>query len=233
MKTFFPCRALAAAAVLFACAPAHATRPMVADDAGIVAPGQCQLEAWSLRAGDRTEYWALPACNAGGDWELAAGLGRIGPDGAPGAWQAGMLHAKTVLRPLETNGWGLGFTVADQFRAGDGLRGDLSVDLPLSLSLLDDRVLVHLNGGWLREHASGRGTPLWAAGAEWAASSALSLTLEGYGTGRGGSFVQAGLRYTLVPDRLALDAGAGQRAGPHGAGRYFTFGLTAAWPQRP
>jgi hypothetical protein len=67
-------------------------------------------------------------------------------------------------------------------------------------------------------------------GGEWAARPKLTLTLEAYGMRRGPGFVQAGLRFAVIPDRLAFDAGIGDRAGHFGAERYYTLGLTFAGP---
>lgn len=230
MKSFIRRSAMWPAAALFACASAQATRPMVVDDAAISSPGNCQVESWTQRTSGQNEYWAMPACNVAGTWELAAGLGRIGPDGAGAAYRSGVVQAKTVFRPLEKNDWGIGLTIANQFRQGSGMNGDLSVLVPVSLSLLDDQVLVHANTGWLRAHASGQQDGFWATGAEWAVRPRLTLTLEAYGTGRGHGFTQAGARFTIIPDRLAFDAGIGSRIGRLGAERYATIGLTFAGP---
>jgi hypothetical protein len=229
MKSLFPRALWPSALFLLACAPAHATRPMVVDDASITAPGNCQVETWTQHTPGQTEYWAAPACNVGGTWELTAGAGHINPDAA-GAYGTGLLQAKTVFRPLTTNGWGIGLTIADQFRRDDGVAGDLSVLVPVSVSLLDDRVLVHANLGWLHVHASGRNEPFWAAGSEWTPRKRLTFTLEAYGSGQDRNFTQAGLRVTVIPDRLALDAGVGQRLGHGDAQRYYTLGLTLAGP---
>lgn len=231
MKAPFACRGLCAAALLLASVPAQATRPMVVDDASIEAPGNCQLESWTQRSAGQVEYWAVPACNFGGawrSWELGAGLGRVKPDGPGGAYRSGVLQAKTVFRPLQTNGWGIGLSIANQFRQGAGVGGDLSVLVPVSLSRLDDRLLLHANLGWLRAHADHKSDVFWAGGTEWAARPRLTLTLEAYGTGRGHALAQAGVRVTLVPDRIALDAGIGRRIG--GGERYATVGLTFAGP---
>ena len=215
--------------LLWSCAGAHAARPLVVDDASILDPHHCQLEAWTQHAPAQTEYWAVPACNVGGHWELGAGLGRIGPDRGGRGYRSGVLQAKTVFRQLATDDWGIGLTVANQFRQGDGVRGDFSVLVPASVSLAHDRVLLHANAGWLRLHADGSHGGLWAAGGEWAATSRIALTLEAYGSQRGHAYRQAGVRLTLVPDRLALDAGLGTRLG--GGERYATFGLTLAGPR--
>lgn len=221
------------AAALLACASAHATRPMVTDDASIAAPGNCQVENWTQHTPTQTEYWTVPACNAGGPWELSAGFGRVGPDGSDAAYGAGFLQAKTVFKPLETNGWGIGLTIANQFRAGRGLAGNLSVLVPASISLLDDKVLVHANLGWQRAQTGGRQDGLWAIGTEWATLARLELTLETYGARHGPGFAQAGMRIALVSDRLALDTGIGARDRQLGTDRYFTVGLTWAGPVRP
>lgn len=233
MKSFISHPGVWPAVVLFASASAHATRPMVVDDASITPPGNCQVESWTQRASSQTEYWAVPACNLGATWELAAGLGRIAPDGHGAAYRSGVVQAKTMFRPLETNSWGVGLTIANQFHEGAGMAGDLSVLVPVSVSLLDDRVLVHANGGLLRPHASGRIDGFWATGAEWSVHPRLTLTLETYGSGSGHEYAQAGARFTVIPDRVALDAGMGSRIGHVGALRYFTLGLTLAGPATP
>ncbi|MDN4055550.1 hypothetical protein QPK32_20995 [Massilia sp. YIM B02763] len=216
-----------AAAILLACRPAHAGRPMVVDDATILEPGTCQVESWTQRPSGRSEYWAVPTCRVGA-WELGAGLGAILPDGGS-HYRSRVLQAKTIFHPLQTNGWGIGLTIADQYRQGNGVVGDVSVLVPLTVSLLDDRVLVHANAGWLRQHGNGSGA-LWAVGAEWAAQPRLTLTLETYGTQRGHGYVQAGLAFAAIPDRLVLDAGVGQRLGRWGLERYLTVGLTWVFP---
>jgi hypothetical protein len=58
-------------------AQAHAGRPMVVDDAGIVAHRVCQMEAWTQRNQDTSEYWAVPACNFSGNLEVAVGAARV------------------------------------------------------------------------------------------------------------------------------------------------------------
>jgi len=233
MNMLFLRRVLWTATFFSACVPALATRPMVVDDASIESPGNCHFESWTQRTAAQVEYWAVPACNFGGalqSWELSAGLGRVKPDGPDGAYRSGVVQAKTVFRPLHTNDWGIGLTVANQFRQGAGVAGDLSVLVPASLSRFDDRLLVHANLGWLRAHADHRSDLFWAGGAEWAAQPRLTLTLEAYGTARGHALAQAGVRATLVPDHLALDAGIGRRIGGGASERYATVGLTFAGP---
>jgi hypothetical protein len=213
LNTLIPSRN-AIGAGLLACAslPAHAGRPMTVDDAAIVSPGQCQLETYAQRAsddGETREYWFTPACNVGGDWELALG----------GAWMAddashahyGRLQAKTVFKPLEAGGWGIGLVLADQFRTGRGLDGDFSANVPLSFSLRDDRVLLHLNAGVVRTQATRRTDATWGLGAEFKLNPRNSLTAEGYGQQRGRPRFQLGFAHALIPDHLQIDATWGKR----------------------
>lgn len=210
---------------------------MVTDDASIVAPGDCQVESWKQHTQTQNEYWLVPACNPYGAWELSAGAGRILPNDGTQTVVEGVVQGKMLFKPLTANSWGIGLTVANVFRGGAPV-GDVSVLVPFSVSLLDDKVLVHLNAGVLREGLTAHRTGgLWAGGTEWAATHDLALTLETYGTQKSHNYVQTGLRLTVIPDRLDLDTGIGQRIGPHGEERYYTFGLTYAgklrhWPGR-
>ena len=166
---------------------------MVTDDASIVAPGDCQLEAWTQHTIGQNEYWAVPACNPYGNWELSAGAGHIVPRDGTGGFVEKMLQAKTLFKPVIPNSWGVGLTVANMSR-DDAFSGDLSVLVPLSFSLLDDKVLVHLNAGVLRERLTAHRTgSQWAGGAEWAATHDLALTLEAYGTQQGHNYAQTGM----------------------------------------
>lgn len=196
---------------------------MTVDDAAIVAPGQCQLETYALRADAVREFWATPACNAGGDWELAAG-GAWAEDGARRD-HYGRLQAKTVFKPLEAGGWGIGLVLADQFRSGRGLDGDLSANVPLSFSLRGDSVLLHLNAGVVRTQFRRHTDASWGLGAEFKLDERNSLTAEAFGQQRAGSRYQFGYAHALIPDRLQVDATWGQRL-TRGAGETMvTLGL--------
>ncbi|KQV90915.1 hypothetical protein ASD15_02325 [Massilia sp. Root351] len=222
------------ALLLSLCAPAaQAGRPMAADDAAILDPRQCQLETWTQHSRAQDEYWAVPACNFGGGWELAAGAGRTRDLQDSAAMSLALLQAKTMLRAPQDDGWGLGLVLADQFRAGSGGRGDLSLNLPLSVELAGQRAMLHANLGWLRQRGrQDQPSPgvqrSWALGLELAAGERAALTLEAYGRQRAGSYVQLGARYSLVPGRADIDIGYGDRAGRRGAERYLAIGLTLA-----
>jgi hypothetical protein len=202
---------LAASALLST--TAWAGRPLATDDATILAPGDCQVETWHQHSGPLREWWAMPACRFGG-WELAAGKGQS---------NNAVLQAKTVLRSLNANGWGLGLAVATQH----GMARQHTVNLPLTMSFGGDALLVHLNGGWLRQPgAPGRAT--WSFGSELAFAPRWSASVESYGSHHRPPTRQAGLRYTLVEGRLDLDASVAKTSGaPH----QLSLGMTWALPQ--
>lgn len=203
---------LAAAAMLSA--PAWAGRPLATDDAAILDPGDCQVEAWHQHTGSLREWWAMPACRVGA-WELAAGKGQ---------GRAAVVQAKTILRAAaeDSDDWALGLAVASQ----SGPVRQHTVNLPLTLAFMRKAVLLHLNAGWSRQHGSaGRAT--WSAGAEFAFARRWSASLESYGARRMAPTRQLGLRYALVEDRLDLDASV---AKTDGAAPQLAFGMTWALP---
>jgi hypothetical protein len=219
-------RAAATLATLLSPVYAHAGRPMTVDDAAIAAPGQCQLETYAQHARNLDAYWATPACNVGGDWELAVGGAWADDTAGPHSRTAhfGRVQAKTVFKPLETDGWGLGLVLADQFRAGSGGDGDLSANVPLSFSLRGDALLVHLNAGVMRP-AGARASATWGSGAAFTLGQRDTLTAEVYGQQRAGSRYQFGFAHALIPDHLQIDATWGRRLTRGAAEPVVTLGM--------
>jgi hypothetical protein len=211
-------RCAALAIVLLAARPAFGGRPLVADDALILTPRECQVEAWSERHSGEAQYWVAPHCNPGGDWELVAGAGAVG--GAA----ASVLEGKTVFRTLTVNGWAVGMVVAGRTLARSA--PVWSINVPVSVSLYDDALRIHVNAGWVRQHGARSGAS-WALAGEWSVNRSLGLTLETYGYGA--TYAQAGLRYALRGTGVTLDAALGERLALHGdKTRYLAFGLTFA-----
>src|SRR5688572_22139816 len=86
---------------------AHAARPLVTDDARTVDAKACQVESWTRSNQGSKEYWALPACNFTGNLELTLGGGRTSD--AEGIHTSDIvLQGKTLFKPMDTNGWGIG-----------------------------------------------------------------------------------------------------------------------------
>ena len=220
--------ALLPAVLLAETAPAHAARPFVTDDARIVESGGCQLESWLKLNRNNNEFWALPGCNFTGNLELTAGVGtarnRQGEHSSDY-----VIQAKTQLKPLETNGYGLALAAGKIFHPGSlegpNQLGNSYVYAPLSFSLNDDRLFVYTSLGWLRDRATRRDNLTWGAGTELVLSRRINFVLETYGDNRASPYWQIGLRTFIVPDRWQIDLTAGNQAGAGAEGRWLSLGL--------
>jgi hypothetical protein len=207
---------------------------MVTDDARIVDPQACQLETWVRANQDaRGVYWAVPACNPTGNLELTYGAGLV-RDAGENPVDASFAQAKTVLRPLRPNEWGLAFTLGRSLEraAGAGERNTPSnyLNVPISLSLRDDDILLHANAGLRRDMAQGRNFGNWGLSAEIRLRERLQLIVETYGESRSSTLAQGGLRLWLIPDRLQVDATLGTDWRGTRESRWATLGLRVLTP---
>ena len=98
------------AALLLNPAVAYPARPMITDDARTVDAYACQVESWVRTNQGSREYWALPACNFTGNLELTLGGSRTS-DATGSETSDIILQGKTLLKPLETNGYGVALAV--------------------------------------------------------------------------------------------------------------------------
>jgi hypothetical protein len=215
--------------MLGVCTPnAFAARPFVTDDARLTTAGSCQLESWVRVYRDSREIWALPACNPFGNFEITAGGGYARNDGSQGTDDY-VLQAKTLFRPLETNGWGFGLGVGTvrhpKISPGPNLLGNTYAYLPVSFSFDDDRLIVHTNVGWLRDRASNNNNMTWGIGGEFQASPRFLLIAETFGDHRNQPYWQIGGRYSIVPNRVQVDTTVGQQLTGPVSSRWLSFGL--------
>jgi hypothetical protein len=217
------------ALLLATAAAAHAARPFVTDDARVVDKGGCQVEAFVKRQRryDETEFWFVPACNPWGPVELSLG-GIWVKSVLPGDSRAFSAQAKTLLRPLETNGFGLalslGVTRLKPFGADSVLNPYFNAIG--SLSLADDRVVAHANLGAVRDGVAKLTRGTWGVGAEvLVIAPRLYAIAESYGQRGEKPTLHGGVRYWVVPDRVQVDATLGaQNSGPP-ARRFHSLGL--------
>lgn len=222
---------LLAAALLAAAGMARGPAPLTAqqyvvDDAEIVDRGACHVEAWH----GRRASWILPACQPVTNLELTAGVGFVDVgDGNREAEYA--IEAKTLLRPLEPNDWGVGAVLGvgpnPSAVPGERTLGDLYAFLPASLSLRDDRWIVHGNVGWAwdRETADADDHHLtWGVRADLSLLPAVSLIGELAGEDDIRPEVQTGVRLHFPDAGVEMDLswGGHLEAGHRGAG--FTLG---------
>ena len=217
--------------MLLALAPSvEAARPMVTDDARITDPQACQVETWVLlREHNAREFWALPACNPGGNFELSLGGAFARQDGTA---QSGavIVQGKTLFKPLETNGWGLGLAAGYATQVAKGQSGGPYFYLPGSLSLADDRVVLHLNLGATYFGDTRETRMTWGLGSETAATERIYVIAEAFGLDTGRPLVQGGLRYWAVPGHVQIDTTIGTSLSDPHDGRWLSIGLRLISP---
>ena len=210
--------------------PAEAARPFVTDDARLTTAGSCQLESWTRFYPDSTEVWALPACNPSGNLEFTLGAGQARyHNGSVPSSEDYVLQAKTLFRALETNGWGWGAAIGTgrhpAVNPGPNLLGNTYVYFPLSLSFADDRVVMHLYPGWLRNNSISTERMTWGIGSEINATQRLTLVAETFGDNRDNPYWQTGVRYAIIPNLFQVDATVGRQTGNSDGNRWFSFGV--------
>lgn len=209
-------------------APAWSARPFVTDDARLTTAGSCQLESWTRVYRNSTELWALPACNLTGNLEFTFGGGMATVDGTRGSVDDYVFQAKSLFRALTPDGWGAGIAVGTimhpKINPGPNLLGNTYVYLPASMSFADDRLVVHLNAGWLRDRATQKSEATWGLGSELNLNPRWMLIAETFGN-TASSFWQTGARHSVIPGLFQIDATIGSQNGGNRDTRWISFGL--------
>lgn len=207
------------------CLPVYAGRPMIVEDATILAPNACQLESWMQDSRGSTEYWAVPACNFTGNLELALGGARLADDA--GHTTVSTIQGKSILRALQKNGWGTAIVIdAERRTSGNtGAIDNLYGSGIVSFSFSDDRTLIHTNLGARRSLDEHRTYLTWGIGQETKLSERISMTAEIFGEQRGKRFYQFGARYAVVPEKVQVDASYGNRFPSRSYQQWISVGL--------
>jgi anti-sigma regulatory factor (Ser/Thr protein kinase) len=212
---------------------AHAARPMITDDARIVDAKACQVESWARHSRDSTEYWALPACNPTGNAELTFG-GARSTLGDERGFTNQVMQVKTLFRPYEPGGWGVGVAVGTTRHphrdSATRWPGDPYFYVPFSTAVGSDDWVMHVNAGAVRRRDLSRTHATWGLGSELRLSPSAYFIPEVFSSDRGRAFYQAGVRYWLVKDRVQVDATSGNRIGSGSREQWFSVGLRLLSP---
>ncbi len=203
---------LLALSCIAAAASVHAAQPLVTDDAAIVAPKTCQLEAWSRLARDGREYWAQPACNFTGNLELSVGGARAQPDASEPS-NIVQLQAKTVLFPRAEGEWSFGV-------AAGGARDTVAPHGSSALQVYYAKALaswyprsdleVDLNLGAANVYGSGT-FALAGVAIQYAVVRNVQMLGEIFRDEPGRGKYQVGVRYIVIPDRFETYVSYGNR----------------------
>jgi hypothetical protein len=202
-----------AAIALALLTPAQAARPLNTDDAGVLDRGACELEAARTRekaegmraAGTEVQL----GCGIGAGTQVALGLARSRADGQRERGLA--LSAKTSLVATDAAAWALAGALDWATAPGEGRRHVAS-----ALSLVHTRALgtvatLHLNLGHTRDEQAGRAATAWGVALEHAGLGPVAPVAEVFGDDRQAPSWNLGLRWTVLPDRLVLDAAVGRQ----------------------
>ncbi|MGX6566814.1 hypothetical protein [Cupriavidus necator] len=218
--------------MLAASQPGMAARPLITDDARIVDSKACQVESWMQFQRSGNEFWALPGCNPTGNLELTLGGSAQRIDGDLDLTNL-QFQAKTLLKPLETNGYGValaGGVVHHPNAEERKLFGNVYVNVPVSVSFFNDRFVTHLNIGANRDTESNLNRMTWGIGTETRLHPSVYLVAETFGQNKGNPSFQAGLRFWIVKDRVQVDTTYGNVFGGGTGERFFTIGLRLLSP---
>ncbi|MCL1926601.1 MAG: hypothetical protein FWF95_05635 [Syntrophorhabdaceae bacterium] len=212
--------------ILLTGSDAYAVRPFFTDDARIVDHKACHVENGIQVGRDSTEYRMMPGCNFTGNLELTFGAALSSYDGITRTTDV-LLQGKTLFKTLETNGWGGGVSVGNSLdpRIHHTAIGNLYINVPMSFSLFDDRIVTHTNLGWLREKEIGRDRMTWGLGAEVKLIERFWLIAETFGRNYGKPFYHVGFRYALIPGHAEIDTAYGDRFGHNTREQWVVVGL--------
>ncbi len=200
-------------------APVHAGLPLHTDDAGVLAAGNCELEATAMRlsATDaRTTDTSLQlGCGVG--WHSAITLARASDHGADApVWTLG---GKSSLwqgdgPPEHAAALSLAWTLQQARLPGSGWRHagtglNLIASVPLAGSLT-----LHANLGHARDEPARQGTTTWGLAIEQTGPGGAprwAPMAEVYGDDRQRPWWNLGLRVALVPERHFVVVGYGRQ----------------------
>lgn len=192
---------------------AVAARPLLTDDAEPLAPGRCEIEGEGARAradGVTEHAQGLDfGCGVFDGTQLGIGGAWVrGPEGRARAlglgfksrlW-AGAGDAAPALSLAGALGW--------LREPGGGWRHEAD-ELTLIATLPAEGWAAHLNLGHWRDRGAGRRSTRWGLAAEgdpWpAAGLGWAPMAEVFGDDRGERWALAGLRVTVLPERLFVD----------------------------
>jgi hypothetical protein len=211
---------------------AYAGRPLDTEDAEIIDEGRCQLESWAFQSRSTKRYWLVPACNPFGNLELQLGFAREQPEDAP-RHDDYVLQAKTLLKPLEENGWGIGLVgSAARFGGGEERTWGYSALVAVSRSFDDNRARLHGNAGAVYIQRTRGLSGLWAVAGELDVTERVTLVGEVLGVAGEGRLAQVGGRLWIVRDRVSLDGTVGRTDFSGRTESFFTLGIYLATPVR-
>lgn len=205
---------LAALSLVLASCDAHAGRPLQSEDAPVIEARACEMEGaysdWHTGGDDTPQTYLQLACGVGGQTELGLQLFKPREVGLAGKTQLFSTPWRDGDAAVSL-GWGLLHHHVD----GGWRRGGVVLNLVTSLPLTRDWVM-HAMLGHQRDELEHRRSTNWAFAVEHnglGEEGRWQPMAEVFGDDHGRPWANAGLRLTLVPQRVFVDASLGQRLG--------------------
>lgn len=194
-------------------APALAGRPLVTEDADVLAARDCELEAFAAHhreQGSVSLRGAALQFGCGIGWNSQGAVATAEWHAAGQRMRTLALVGKTGLAaPSDGSRWTLAWDLAG-IDSGHGLRREgVALNSVLSWSLTASMRL-HGNLVWSRSSALHASTTGWALALEHGAASRVALMAEAFADDRDRApWVQFGARWAVQPERLFIDASFG------------------------
>lgn len=208
--------------------PSWAGRPFTTEDAGVLAVGDCELEAYGSHTRARPDPserggWGQVGCGIGLDTQLAAGGGRF--KSGDEASTVAALVGKTALRPLADDSFGIALAYAlVGFKPPGGHLRHARSSATLVVSIPHGRTITHANLGIDRSRLEDKTVGTYAIAIERLGERGIDVGLELFGQGSESPWIGTGVRYTIKPEKLFVDASFAVQSGGSNA-RQSTIGI--------
>ncbi|MFW5452302.1 hypothetical protein [Thioalkalivibrio sulfidiphilus] len=186
---------------------AFASGHYVVDDAELIDARSCEAEIWytDVDGGGHGSFLS-PTCRLDGNWQVTATAGFLRAGGESAELYG--IEAKTLFTDMDTHGFGLGLVAGTEYLSETSRWEVAFAYVPVSIELIPDRALGHVNLGVERDRGEDDRTAFtWGLGTETRLTDRLGLVAEAFGDDRSGSrpVVQFGPRIGLLDEHLFLD----------------------------
>ncbi len=196
-------RALAAATALVGTSlPSHAARPFATEDAGVLQPRECEVEASHARVRDQANtrqrgWWLQAACGVAPGTQMGLGTGGE-RDGADRSRRLALV-GKTQVYGLASEGLQLGvaYSVGATRVPHSAWHKDGSLATVVASWPLHEAHTLHVNVGGARFDQ--RSSTWLAAAWEHQLTDTWTVGLETYGTGRRSAWTAGAARWAVTP----------------------------------
>jgi hypothetical protein len=212
-------------------ASAEGGQPLVTDDAAIVAPKTCQLEATLRSTPNATQSSAQPACNFGGQLEWSVGGAHVANDDAPSSSLVQLQVKTATLKDADTH---LAFGIsAGAMRDTSVPHGPSAFQSYFGKALASwyprDGLELDLNVGAANTRGSGTFV-LAGAALQVTVASGLQLLGEVFRDAPEPGKFQIGVRSIVVRDRLDVFASYGNRFSRSSHDQFAVVGIRLQTP---